>query len=102
MDFEKEARTLINGMFSGDALKVELYLDEISQALRKAYLSGQERMRERAGDYLGTRAQELNRKWRCGDVFRTEMYEYAASALNYAAGKVRSLPLQSNDEKELG
>lgn len=95
MDFEKEARETIAPLFNQPhpfqeewspmhSMSMDDLIKSITQALRKAYLSGQESMRERASLlplYLAS-AQPEERL--------------------ILQDAIRSLPLQSNDEKELG
>ena len=86
MNFEKEAREILD-VVSEDYSPT--YIALMEEALRKAYLSGQED--------AGWAVQNLRSKyvWTDNDLVVDGTLERALEA-------IRSLPLQSNDEKELG
>lgn len=82
MDFLKEAREKATELYEDSAVAEDIFC-AIMDFARKAYLSGQERMRAVAA----AKASEA-------------FVKYATpQSVAYA---VSSLPLQSNDEKELG
>lgn len=83
---------------------VDRYIDILWRIRKTAYLSGQESMRE--GDLACLRAERDSWKFTtrafADDPAIKANCQASERALTKAIERIRSLPLQSNDEKELG
>lgn len=98
MNFEKEARELLD-VVSEDYSPT--YIAIMEEALRKAYLSGQESMRAGAGKAVPTTWLDSLLSGKDGVKLPLQQ-DGVEQLLLRLRTRIISLPLQSNDEKELG